>query len=447
MTAVDVRDEVAGGLARIAELDPVVRAFEEVFGEQASAAAAALDGADALAEDSGRRRPGSGALHGLTVGIKDIFELAGRAPGNGNRPVFDLLYRATPDADAPLVQALRCAGAVVMGTTKLTELCWYHPTVTRNPHDLACTPGGSSSGSAAAVAAGMVSAAVGSQTNGSVVRPASYCGVYAFKPSFGRVDTTGMTKISLSFDHPGFFARDVPTLCAVSAAAGGFQVSAGSGSLVAGVVDLTDLDDIQAEVRTVFDQYADLLRAAGHTVVRVQLPELLAPEMFEAFYGVFAPELFDLHRELLSPGIAPRLGPETVEILRRGADTSGSRRRAAERACADLRTRVDQRFGDCDVLVLPGATSSAPRGLASTGSPAVSTLSSLTGVPVAALPAGLGASGLPVGVQVWGRLGADDMLLSALRHLPSRLAAPRVAGRPTDGAPGAGPGGRRAALS
>ena len=427
----DVRSLVADDLARIAELDPVVRAFEEIFAERASTAAEALDGADAPTEDQGTGRAspgrGHGPLHGLTVGIKDIFELARRAPGNGNRAVFDLVHRATPEADAPLVRALRNAGAVVVGTTKLTELCWYHPTVTRNPHDLGCTPGGSSSGSAAAVAAGMVHAAVGSQTNGSVVRPASYCGVYAFKPSYDRVDTTGMTKISLSFDHPGFFARDVQTLGAVSTAAGGFEVSAGSASLVAGVVDLTDLPDIDAEVRAVFDHYADRLREAGHTVVPVQLPELLAPEMFEAFYGVFAPELFALHRELLSPEIASRLGTETVEILRRGADTSSSSRRAAEQACADLRTRVDERFGDCDVLVLPGATSSAPRGLGSTGSPAVSTLSSLTGVPVAAIPAGLGASGLPVGVQVWGRLGADDMLLSALRHLPSRLVVPRLA--------------------
>ncbi len=161
-------------------------------------------------------------------------------------------------------------------------------------------------------------------------------------------------------------------------------------------------------------------------MVDARLPELLAPETFDAFFGVFAPELFSLHRDLLSPEIAARLSAETLEILRRGADTSGSRRRAAEQACADLRARVDQRFGDCDVLVLPAATSSAPRGLGSTGSPAVSTLSSLTGVPVAAIPAGLGASGRPVGMQVWGRVGADELLLSALPHLPSRIVAPRL---------------------
>lgn len=431
MTAADVGSVVAADLARIARLDPVVMAFEEVFAADATAAAAALDGPAGRAgnSDTGRESPGSGQgrLRGLTLGIKDIFEFAGRAPGNGNRPLFDMLHRSTPETDASLVRTLRSAGAVVVGTTKLTELCWYHPTVTRNPHDLACTPGGSSSGSAAAVAAGMVHAAVGSQTNGSVVRPASYCGVYGFKPSYERVDTAGMTQISRSFDHPGFFARDVQTLSAVSTTAGGFQLPGGSTCLVAGVVDLSDVDDIHAEVRAVLDHYVDLMRDAGHTVVRVQLPELLAPEMFEAFYGVFAPEFFALHRGLLSPEIAPRLGKETLEILRRGADTSNSRRRAAERTCDDLRGRLDQRFGDCDVLVLPGATSSAPRGLGSTGSPAVSTLSSLTGVPVAAIPAGLGASGRPVGVQVWGRLGADEMLLSALPHLPSRRVAPRLA--------------------
>jgi Asp-tRNA(Asn)/Glu-tRNA(Gln) amidotransferase A subunit family amidase len=430
MTAADAGSAVAADLARITELDPVVTAFEEVFTEPAMAASRGLDAGSVDTEDAGTGRPsrgaGRGPLHGFTVGIKDIFELAGRAPGNGNRAAFDMVHRATPEVDAPVVQALRTAGAVVAGMTKSTELCWYHPTTTRNPHDLACTPGGSSSGSAAAVAAGMVRAALGSQTNGSTVRPASYCGIYGFKPSYGRVDMTGMTRISLSFDHPGFFARDAQTLTAVTAAAGGFHVPVGAARLVAGVVDVTGFDEIDREVRAVVDHYVDLLRDAGHTVVRVELPELLAPETFQAFFDVFAPELFSLHRDLLSAQVAARLGPETKEVLRRGADTSGSRRRAAEQACTGLRARVDERFGECDVLVLPAATSSAPRGLTSTGSPAMSTLSSLTGVPVAAIPAGLGVSGRPVGVQVWGRLGADEFLLAALPHLPSRTVSPSL---------------------
>ena len=426
----DVRSTVAGDLDRIAEVDPVVMAFEELFAEKAMTAATALDAGMARGEP-GRAAPdaGRGPLHGFTVGLKDIYELAGRAPGNGNRPAFDLLPRAIPDTDAPVVLNLRDAGAVVVGTTKSTELCWYAPTSTRNPHDLACTPGGSSSGSAAAVAAGMVRAALGSQTNGSVVRPASYCGVYGFKPSLGRVDITGMTRISRSFDHPGFFARDASTLAAVATAAGGFRVPSRSAPLVTGAVDLSGSDAVDPEVRAVAESYVDLLREAGHAVVPVQLPELLDPETFEAFFGVFAPEMYDLHRDLLSPEIAARLSTQTLDLLRRGADTSGDRRRAAEQTCAGLRTRLDQRFGDCDVLVLPAATSAAPRGLASTGSPAMSTLSSLTGVPVAAIPAGLGASGRPVGVQVWGRLGADELLLAALPSLPFRAVAPRLAPR------------------
>ena len=427
MTMTDVRSAVAGDLARIAEVDPVVLAFEEVFAEAARAAATALDaGTVAPAGRGPGSGPERGPLHGLTVGLKDIFELAGRAPGNGNRTAFDLLRRAVPEADAPVVQALRDAGAVVVGMTKSTELCWYSPTATRNPHDLACTPGGSSSGSAAAVAAGMVRAALGSQTNGSVVRPASYCGVYGFKPSLGRVDIAGMTRISLSFDHPGFFARDAPTLVAVSAGAGGFRVPTQTAPLRAGVVDISGFDAVEPEVRAVLDSYVARLREAGHPVVPVELPELLAPETFEAFFGVFAPECLSLHRELLSPEVAARLGPETLELLRRGAETDASRQREAEQVCADLRARVDQRFGDCDVLVLPAATSAAPRGLASTGSPAMSTLSSLSGVPVAAVPAGPGASGRPVGVQVWGRIGADELLLAALPSLPFRTVAQRL---------------------
>ena len=223
---------------------------------------------------------------------------------------------------------------------------------------------------------------------------------------------------------------------AVTAVAGGFQPPTAPERLVVGLVDLTDLDDIDGEVRAVHQQYGELLRDAGHTVVPVQLPELLAPATFDAFFGVFAPELFSLHRTLLSPELAERLSAETLEVLRRGADTSSATRRAAEQACADLRARVDARFGDCDVLVLPAATTSAPPGLRSTGSPAMSTLSSLTGVPVAAIPAGLGASGRPVGMQVWGRRGADDLVLSALPSLPARtVASPPVLVRALTGWP------------
>lgn len=411
-----VRTSVCSSLAEIHQSDPVIQAFEEVFADDAMARAELFD-ADA---NSGKE-----PLRGMTLGVKDIFELSGRTPGNGNRAAFEMLPHEVPENDAPLIRLLREAGAVVTGMTRTTELVWYQPTLTRNPHDLSCTPGGSSSGSAAAVAAGMVSAAVGSQTNGSVVRPASYCGLFAYKAGYGRVDIAGMTRISKSFDHLGFFARDAQSLIKLAEVAGNFRVPQDSPSYRLAVVDMQDLADVDDEVLEVFDTYVGQLREAGHAVERVRLPELLAPRMFDAFYDVLAPEIYRLHGKLLAPNVIDNLGPKTIEILQRGRDTAGAQQREADRTASDIRARVDGYFDQYDALILPAATSSAPRSLTTTGSPALSTLSSLAGVPVTVVPAGLGRSGLPVGIQIWGRLGADETVLAILAALPSDYIEPK----------------------
>lgn len=413
-----VRTSVSSSLAKIRQSDNSIQAFEEVFADDAVARAELLDGGD----------PASGTepLRGMTLGAKDIFELSGRSPGNGNRTVFGMLSRDMPEDDAALIRILRGAGAVITGMTRSTELCWYQPTLTRNPHDLNCTPGGSSSGSAAAVAADMVTAAIGSQTNGSVVRPASYCGLFAYKAGYDRLDLTGMTRISDSFDHTGFFARDAATVTRLAEVAGDLQVPQQSSSgYRLGVVDTQDLVDVDDEVVETFIAYVGQLREAGHEVEPVRLPEVLAPETFDAYYGVLAPELYQLHRSLLAPDLIDKLGPKTVEILQRGRDTTATQQREAEKAVAELRTRVDGYFDRFDALILPAATSPAPRTLTHTGSPALSTLSSMAGVPITVVPAGLGRSGLPVGIQIWGRLGADETVLALLVALPSAYVAPQ----------------------
>lgn len=413
-----VRTSVSSSLAKIRQSDNDIQAFEEVFADDALAQAELLDGRD----------PGAGTkpLLGMTLGVKDIFERSGRNPGNGNPAVFARLPREVPQDDAALIRLLRDAGAVVTGMTRSTELCWYQPTLTRNPHDLNCTPGGSSSGSAAAVAAGMVTAAIGSQTNGSVVRPAGYCGLFAYKAGYDRVDLTGMTRISDSFDHTGFFARDAATVIKLAEVAGNFQVPEQiSSGYRLGVVDAQDLADVDDEVLETFQTYVGQLRKAGHTVEVVRLPEVLAPATFDAYYGVLAPELYQLHRSLLAPELIDKLGPKTVEILQRGRDTAATQQREAEKAVAEIRTRVDGHFDRFDALILPATTSSAPRTLTHTGSPALSTLSSMAGVPITVVPAGLGRSGLPVGIQIWGRLGADETVLALLTVLPSAYVAPQ----------------------
>lgn len=238
------------------------------------------------------------------------------------------------------------------------------------------------------------------------------------------MDITGMTRISKSFDHLGFFARDAQSLIKLAEVAGNFRVPHDiSGYRLA--VDMQDLADVDDEVLEVFNTYVGQLREAGHAVERVRLPELLAPRMFDAFYDVLAPEIHRLHGKLLAPNVIDNLGSKTIEILQRGRDTAGAQQREADRTTSDIRARVDGYFDQYDALILPAATSSAPRSLTTTGSPALSTLSSLAGVPVTVVPAGLGRSGLPVGIQIWGRLGADETVLAILAALPSDYIEPQ----------------------
>jgi Asp-tRNA(Asn)/Glu-tRNA(Gln) amidotransferase A subunit family amidase len=422
-----VQTSVSSSLAEIRQSDQEIRAFEEVFADDAVARAELFDAdANHLVSNGGRdSRAGKEPLRGMTLGVKDIFDLSGRTPGNGNRAACEKLPHVVPENDAPLIRLLRNAGAVVTGMTRTTELCWYQPTLTRNPHNLSCTPGGSSSGSAAAVAANMVSAAIGSQTNGSVVRPASYCGLFAYKAGYGRVDITGMTRITKSFDHAGFFARDAVSLIKLAEVAGNFRVPDDISGYRLAVVDTQDLADVEGEVLEVFKTYAGQLREAGHTVEHVRLPDLLASRTFDAYYDVLAPEIYRLHHNLLAPDVIDNIGPKTIEILQRGRDTSDAQQREADKAGSDIRARVDSYFDHYDALILPAATSSAPKSLTTTGSPALSTLSSLAGVPVAVIPAGLGRSGLPVGIQIWGRLGADETVLAILAALPSDYIKPQ----------------------
>src|SRR5512134_1846593 len=188
-------------LARIRAAEPEVQAWQFLDPEHALAQARARD----LDRREGRT---CGALHGVPVGIKDIIDTADMPTEDGT-----VLHAGrTPHRDAAVVSRLRAAGAVIMGKTVTTECAYFHPGKTRNPHDPAHTPGGSSSGSAAAVAAGMVLLALGTQTNGSVIRPAAFCGVYCFKPTHGLIPRSGILRLSRTLDHVGVFARDIPDL-------------------------------------------------------------------------------------------------------------------------------------------------------------------------------------------------------------------------------------------
>jgi Asp-tRNA(Asn)/Glu-tRNA(Gln) amidotransferase A subunit family amidase len=406
-------------LARIAARDPEIQAFAFLDPAMPRAVAKAVDDYRA----SGRP---VGALHGLTVGLKDIIDTADMPTENGT-PI-DAGRR--PGKDATIVRRLREAGAIVMGKTVTTELAYASPGKTRNPHDPARTPGGSSSGSAAAVAAGMVSFAVGTQTFGSVIRPASFCGVVGLKPTHGLIPRTGIRLLVGPLDTVGVFARSVAD------AAMAADVLAGHDPLDADTrlmpppklleIALTDppvLPDLAFVKSPVWDQaepetqegFQELVDALGERCTEVALPEVFG-------------EWQNAHRALMQSGMARNLGPyyrkakDRLSAPMRAIIEDGLKVTAVDYLAAmdwreALNNGLDQLFERYDAIVTPAATGEAPRGLDSTGNPIFNGLWTLCGVPAVTLPLMSGPNGLPVGVQLVGRRGEDARLLRTARWL------------------------------
>ena len=387
----------------------------------------------ALARDADRlRRAGAAAapLLGLPVGLKDIIDVHGVPTERGT-----VLHagRLGP-RDASLVRRLRDAGGLVMGKTVTTELATYAPGKTRNPHDASRTPGGSSSGSAAAVAAGMVPLAVGTQTNGSVVRPASFCGVVGFKPTFGLIARSGVLTQSPGLDQVGVFARTVDDASLLAQCLVGPD-DADPSSLRAplsvrwlaahdphamaapprvGICRTPFWQRVDTDARAAFDRWAAGL---GGIAAPVDLPAEAEAAvswhrtLMEAdIAGSFEAE-YERGREQLSPSLRG-------QIERGRAVTAVEHRRCAASA-ARFADALEPLFDAFDVLATPAALGVAPEGLSSTGDPLMSTLWSLTGQPALSLPLLSAAPGLPLGVQLVGRRHDDARLLRAARWLES----------------------------
>jgi Asp-tRNA(Asn)/Glu-tRNA(Gln) amidotransferase A subunit family amidase len=394
-------------LARIAALEPDVQAWTVLDPERVRRQALALGRCD------GTTRP----LLGLPVGVKDIFATADMPTENGTH----LHAGRQPAADAAVVARLRAAGALVMGKTVTTELAAFTPGKTRNPRDQRRTPGGSSSGSAAAVASGMVPLALGSQTNGSVIRPASFCGIYGFKPSFGLIDREGMTAQAPSVDHVGCFARSLADIALVA------DVLAGpSGSLRGALGQRRDAAPRLAFVKGPSWDAAEAATQQRFTSLATELglPTVELPAMFD--------EAIEVHRRLTWPELAHLFRWEydqghggLSEALR--AMVAGGREIAATDylAAIDARARLREAIGPLldrfDALVTPPATGEAPIGLESTGSPVFCTVWTLLGTPAISLPLLQGPAGMPLGVQLVSGRGRDASLLAAAAWLEARL--------------------------
>lgn len=348
-----------------------------------------------------------GALSAVMVGVKDIVRIDGMETRAGSAVPPEAL--AGPQA--PLVDRLRRAGALVAGKTVTAEFAVTAPGPTRNPRNTAHTPGGSSSGSAAAVAAGLVPLAVGTQTVGSVIRPAAYCGVVGFKPTFGRVPVDGVIANAPSFDTVGVLAADVAT------AARGARVlcddwreqPAGEGPPVLGVPIGPYLDRAGQEAREAFAAQVKRLESAGWTVREVPLmPDFAA--VVRQLYVMNRFEVARTHADWF-----PRFGhlyrEQTVAAIREGHAIG---RDDYERAVGErrvFRERLLAAMGAVDLWLAPSATGPAPFGLAGTGDAVMCLPWSNAGFPAVSLPAGSAANGLPLGLQVVGRPGEDEELL------------------------------------
>jgi amidase len=360
------------------------------------------------------------ALEGLPIGIKDLIDTAGLGTEYGAK----VFAGHVPAHDAQVVHRLREAGAVLIGKCATTEFANMHPAATRNPHGLRHTPGGSSSGSAAAVAAGFVPLALGTQTGGSVIRPGSFCGVFAFKSSWGRTETHGVHELGRSLDTVGWFARaaeDLEVLAPILLTA---HRRASAPAKPRFVRLATPYDDAASlEMRRACDAFARDIAKAGGTVVRRRLPAWFAQtrEVHRVVISVEASRAFARYL---------RETPAKLSANIRGFIALGQRN---ERHYSEAlkfgdraRTYLETVFGENDAFIVPAAPGTAPRGLAWTGDSVFSGFWSLLRVPCTTSPYATGADGLPLGVQLIGRFGEDERLLALTTWAARKLAITAV---------------------
>ncbi|MFD7454628.1 amidase [Kitasatospora sp. NPDC059827] len=401
--------------ARVERVDPLLHAFVAEPGRHDRLRARAQELAARYPEPAGRP-----PLYGVAVGIKDIVHVDGLPTHAGSALPPGVL--AGPQA--VVVDRLLAAGAMVAGKTVTAEFAATAPGPTRNPHRPGHTPGGSSSGSAAAVAAGLVALAIGTQTVGSVIRPAAYCGVVGFRPTYGRIPFAGVVPNAPSFDTLGVFTADqagaalvAPLLCEDWRPGEGEAVAAP----VCGVPDGPYLERAEPATRRAFEEQVARLVRAGVTVRRVPL----FPDFAEVVRQVQVVNRFELARS--HADWFARFGglyrPETVASIRVGQGVAAVDRAAALRFREGLRERVAgaAAAAGVDLWLAPSATGGAPEGLHDTGNGVMSLPWSFLGLPAVSLPAGRTAEGLPLGLQLVGAAGADERLLAGAAVLERAL--------------------------
>lgn len=433
-TALEIREHLLSGQETVEEFTVKLGQFVDAADEKIKAFAHRDARVVALQADNLQRQRTAGqlpgALYGVPVAVKDIFDTMD-FPTEYGSPIHKGRYSV---GDATVISRLRAAGAVVLGKTVTTEFATTQPGPTCNPHNTAHTPGGSSSGSAAAVAAGMVPVALGTQTNGSVIRPASFCGVYAFKPSRGLLPRTGVLDQSPSLDEVGVFARNLEDIALVTEIMSGddghdaasarqaprrlFDVAMSEPPLPPKFcfVKTPWWDQVDAEAKEAYEAFVDHM---GDHVEYVDLPDIVRNvsswliTVNEVELAFCLQKEWNHNRELLSAPLRTRieksLSIPALDYL------------AAKDRMFHVTSAFDEYFATYDAILCPAALGTAPLGLESTGNPIMQTTWSLAGLPSLNLPLLNLSNGLPLGVQAVGAHQNDARLLRSSRWLVSEF--------------------------
>ena len=399
---------VSDCLERIAEREPTVHAWTHLAADSALERARALDAVGA-----------TGLLHGLPIGVKDLLDTCDMPTSYGS-PIY-AGYR--PIADASSVALARAAGAVVLGKTVTTEFATFHPGPTCNPRNPQHTPGGSSSGSAAAVADWMVPLAFGSQTAGSIIRPAAFCGVVGYKPTYGSINRVGAKMISDTLDTLGVLARTV--------ADAGLFVAALSGRRELAIEEVTsdapriglcrtyEWNRAHTDTMAAVEEAGRRLSAAGASVRDLTLPDPFSG-LAEAQTSIMVSEVAKClshewlaHREDLSS--------DMVAMIEKGLAVTPARYDAAQSLARACRTLLPHVFSECEVLIAPSAIGEASSGIQATGDPLFNRIWTLLRTPCVHVPCASGSHGLPLGVTVVGPSHADRLTLSAASWVQGKI--------------------------
>lgn len=405
---------VAACLARIDEREAEIRAWVYLDAHAAIEAARQCD-RERVSASAGSLSP----LHGIPIGVKDIFDTADMPTEYGS-PLF---AGHRPAHDAGVIADARAAGAIVLGKTVTTEFAYMRPGPTRNPRNPAHTPGGSSSGSAAAVAAGMVPLALGTQTGGSTIRPAAFCGIHAIMPTFGYVSWDGVRPLATALDTVGWFARSIEDLSLFGSVVHpglAFDLSLEPDERPRiGVLRGPSWVAAGPEVQPAIEWAAASARSAGMDVTEVELhPDCDGlGEAWSTLIAVGAASAF----AALSEARGPELSEPLRELIQRGRRATSAERSAAESTALACRVHLGELFKDFDALLTPASTGEAPGGLESTGDPVFNRDWTLLRLPCVALPVTTGPRGLPVGVQLVGRHGRDRHVLAVAHHLAAAI--------------------------